>query len=187
MPYKLYTDKQEMFECEVSVKNANLKNSIARLVVESDGLDLVFKGKINDGKCTVPIRKLKGILDESTKGNIFLEVIVEDTYFKPWSSEFIVEEHTSIKVDVKEQKESSNKPILEVKVKEPQKTQQKTKLSIPAKELISICERFDITSKNYKNKKRNEFKLLVKEYFNYNKEFEKNLTPILNEVVTHLQ
>lgn len=84
MPYKLYTDKQEVFECEVAVKNASLKNSVARLVVESENLDLVFKGKINDGKCIVPIRKLKGILDENTKGNMSLEVIVEDTYFKPW-------------------------------------------------------------------------------------------------------
>jgi len=117
MSYKLYTDKQEVFECDVAVKNASLKNSIARLVVESDTLDLVFKGKINDGKCIVPIRKLKGILDESVKGNMHLEIIVEDTYFKPWESEFIVEEHTSVKVDVKEQKETTNKPILEDKIK----------------------------------------------------------------------
>ena len=166
----LFRSKQEVFECEVAVKNASLKNSIARLVVESDGIDLVFKGKINDGKCIVPIRKLKGILDENTKGNMSLEVIVEDTYFKPWESDFVVEEHTSVKVAVKEQKETSNKPILEVKVKEPAK-EHIQKVSIPAQEIISICKVFEITGKNYKTSKRGDFKQLVSEYFKENKEF----------------
>jgi hypothetical protein len=186
MPYKLYTDKQEVFECEVAVKNASLKNSVARLVVESENLDLVFKGKINDGKCIVPIRKLKGILDENTKGNMSLEVIVEDTYFKPWESDFVVEEHTSIKVAVKEQKESSNKPILEVKVKNPVSSHIQ-KISIPVQEIVSICKIFEINSKNFKTSKRNDFKQLVKEYFKENKEFQKKMNPILNEVVNNLK
>lgn len=180
--YKLYLDKQEIFECEVSVKNASLKNSIARLVIESDGLDLVFKGKIYDGKCTVPIKKLKGLLDENTKGNIFLEVIVEDTYFKPWISDFIVEEHTSIKVAVKEQKENSNKPILEVK-----NTPTSPKLSIPVQEIISICNLFEINDENYKTSKRTDFKQLVSEYFRENVEFKNKMNSILNEVVTNLK
>lgn len=186
MPYKLYTDKQEIFECEVAVKNASLKNSIARLVVESDDLDLVFKGKINDGKCVVPIRKLKGILGENTKGNMCLEVIVEDTYFKPWESDFVVEEHTSIKVAVKEQKQESNKPILEVKIKQPTNTHIQ-KISVPAQEIVSICKIFEINSKNYKTSKRNDFKQLIREYFKENKEFQKKINPILNEVVSVLK
>jgi hypothetical protein len=186
MPYKLYTDKQEVFECDVAVKNASLKNSIARLVIESNDLDLVFKGKINDGKCIVPIRKLKGILDENTKGNMSLEVIVEDTYFKPWESEFVVEEHTSIKVAVKEQKEISNKPILEVKIKQPTNVRVQ-KNSIPAQEIVSICKIFEINSKNFKTTKRNDFKQLVKEYFKEYKEFQKKMNPILNEVVNILR
>lgn len=185
--YTLYTDKSETFTAEIAVKNASLKNSVARLVVESENLDLVFKGKINDGKCIVPIRKLKGILDENTKGNMSLEVIVEDTYFKPWSDDFIVEEHTSIKVAVKEQKEeSSNKPILEVKVKNPV-TSHVQKVSIPAQEIMSICKIFEINSKNFKTTKRTDFKQLVKEYFKENKEFQKKMNPILNEVVNNLK
>jgi len=186
MPYKLYTDKQEVFECEVAVKNSSLKNSIARLIVEAGDLDLVFKGKINDGKCTVPIRKLKGILDENSKGNMSLEVIVEDTYFKPWSDSFVVEEHTSIKVAVKEQKETSSKPILEVKVKEPVRPTL-PKISVPAQEITSICRIFEINSKNFKTTKRNDFKQLVKEYFKENREFQKKMNPILNEVVNNLK
>lgn len=116
MAYKIYTDKAEDFIAEVSVKNASLKNSIARLIVESsDGLSLVFKGSIHDGKCTVPIKRLKGIMEENSHGTIHLEIIVEDVYFKPWESDFIVEEHTSMKVMVQEQKTPA-KPIVEVKV-----------------------------------------------------------------------
>lgn len=63
----------------------------------------------------------------------------------------------------------------------------KPKLSLPATELIKICEKFDITAENYKNKKRNDFKQVVKEYFIYNKEFSNKMNPILNEVVTSLK
>lgn len=189
--YRLYLDKTELFECDVQVKNANLKNSMARLIVESDGLDLVFKGKIENGKCTVPIRKLKGLLDENTKGQMHLEIIVEDTYFSPWESSFTVEEHTAVKVQVKEQKQTSNKPLLEVKVKPQLKNETKStiskKLSIPAKELLYIFEKFDINSKNYKNKKFGDFKQIVKEYFKENKEFKKKLNSILNEAVSSLK
>lgn len=120
--YKLYTDRNENFTAEVSVKNASLKNSIARLIVESGGVNLVFNGTINNGTCTVPIKKLKGIMEEKDHGKMYLEIIVEDVYFKPWESEFEVETHTSMKVVVQEQKESSSKPVVEViRVEDPTK------------------------------------------------------------------
>lgn len=147
--YKLYVDKNESFECDVAVKNASLKGSVARLVVESaDGVNLVFNGKIEGGKCVVPVRRLKGLLDENVKGNMFLEVIVEDTYFKPWQSEFVVEEHTSVKVKINEQKESSTKPSVQVRV--PVKeiaTIKKGKVEIPIKEAIEICRKAGIKHK----------------------------------------
>jgi hypothetical protein len=118
--YKLFTDRNENFTAEVSVKNASLKNSIARLIVESDGINLVFNGNINDGKCTIPIKKLRGIMEENTLGKMHLEIIVEGVYFKPWESDFMVEEHTSMKVIVQEQKEIDTKPLVEVKVAEPE-------------------------------------------------------------------
>ena len=148
--YKLYLDKPESFECDVAVKNASLKGSVARLVVESaDGVNLVFNGKIDGGKCVVPVRRLKGLLDENIRGNMFLEVIVEDTYFKPWTSDFVVEEHTSVKVKISEQKESSTKPSVQVRVpvKETPATIKKGKVEIPIKEAIEICRKAGITHK----------------------------------------
>jgi len=102
--YTLYTDKQELFECSISLEGASVKNSQARLIVESDNLNLLFKGTIDsNGKCTVPIKKLKNLLEESTKGKIRLEVIADDTYFTPWESDFEVETARKVTVEVKTQ------------------------------------------------------------------------------------
>jgi hypothetical protein len=112
--YTLYTDKQELFECSISLEGASVKNSQARLIVESDNLNLLFKGNIDsNGKCTVPIKKLKNLLEESTKGKIRLEVIADDTYFTPWESDFEVE--TSRKVTVEIQSQSNKNTIVESK------------------------------------------------------------------------
>lgn len=169
MSYKLYTDKTENFECEVSVKNASLKNSIARLIIEStDGPNFVFNGKIENGKCVVPIHRLKGLLDENARGNMHLEVIVEDTYFKPWASDFVVEEHTSVKVRVNESKQST-KPIVTVKV--PQAPPTKAKGNVVAiMELKNLCNKFGFT-KNTLPRHKNDFLQLVNEYFRANPEF----------------
>ena len=108
--YTLYTDKQELFECSISLEGASVKNSQARLIVESDNLNLLFKGTIDsNGKCTVPIKKLKNLLEESTKGKIRLEVIADDTYFTPWESDFEVETARKVTVEVKTQ---TNKSII---------------------------------------------------------------------------
>jgi TusA-related sulfurtransferase len=112
--YTLYTDKQELFECSISLEGASVKNSQARLIVESDNLNLLFKGTIDSsGKCTVPIKKLKNLLEESTKGKIRLEVIADDTYFTPWESDFEVETAKKLTVEVKSQ--SNKTTIAEVK------------------------------------------------------------------------
>ena len=112
MAYKLYTDKQETFECDLYLEGADLKNSSARIVVESKDLTLMFKGTIDEkGNCKVPIKKLKGLLDEKSQGNIKLEVIAEDTLIEPWQSEFVVETSKKVTVEVKSQK--NKKPIRE--------------------------------------------------------------------------
>jgi len=184
MSYKIYTDKNENFECEVSVKNASLKGSITRLIVEAkNGITLVFNGKLDDGKCIIPIKRLKGLLDENDQGNMHLEVIVEDTYFRPWESDFIVEEHTSVKVIVNEQKQPSNKPIVEIKspsIKLQEKIKPKTKRNVlvPKKEIATICEIFGIRKNNF-NKKQRDFVQILKEYFKNNPEYNNDIRPIL--------
>ena len=110
--YKLYTDKQETFECDLYLEGADLKQSSARILVETKDLTLLFPGKIDKkGNCKVPIKKLKGLLDEKTEGNIKLEVIAEDTLIEPWQSEFVVETSKKVTVEVKSQ--GKKKPIRE--------------------------------------------------------------------------
>jgi len=106
--YKLFTDKTEVFECKIQLEGASIKNSQARLLIESENLSLVFKGEISsDGKCRIPIKKLKGLLDENTQGNVKLEVIAEETYFTPWESKFTVETSRKVTVEVKSQETSA--------------------------------------------------------------------------------
>ena len=114
--YKLFTDKTELFECSISLQGASLKKSKARLVVETPEYSLLFKGSISKGgKCEIPIRKLKGLIDEDTKGNIRLEVIAEDTFFTPWESDFEVDVSKKVTVEIKSQ--TTKEPIVEAKVK----------------------------------------------------------------------
>ena len=117
--YKLYTDKKEIFECEISLDGASLNDSVARLVVETPQLSLMFNGDISQtGKCTIPVKKLRGLLDEAVSGKMKLEVIAEDTYFSPWESDFTVETSKRVTVEVKSQSKPivSSKPKMKVNV-----------------------------------------------------------------------
>lgn len=101
--YKLYRDKDETFECKISVEGTSLINSSIRLVLESDSWNVLFFGKIyKDGRCVVPLKKLS-ILSEGTIGKARLEVIIDDVIFVPWEETFIVEGAKKVKVEIKPQ------------------------------------------------------------------------------------
>ena len=117
--YKLYTDNQEIFECKIYLEGASLTKATSRIVVNTSDLNLMFEGTIDkNGNCSVPIKKLRGLLGEDSKGTMKLEVIAEDTYFMPWESDFIVDASKKIKVEVKQQNKSvikSSKPKMIIK------------------------------------------------------------------------
>ena len=164
--YKLFTDKPELFECDIKLQGASLNKSKARLVVETSDYSLLFNGSISSkGKCEIPIRKLKGLIDENTIGNIRLEVIAEDTFFTPWESDFEVETSKKVTVEVKSQQ--NKKPILETKVKV------KVKKTKP----VTLTEKQHVI---------NLFKLLIKEDININNiSFKRN--KLNNIVATYLK
>ena len=63
MQYKVYTDRDEQFVCEINLTGASLNNAKSRIIVSSDTVNLMFEGKVGtDGKCIVPIKKLYTIL-----------------------------------------------------------------------------------------------------------------------------
>ena len=183
--YKLFTDKTELFECDIKLEGASLNKSKARLVVETQDYSLLFNGNINSkGKCEIPIRKLKGLIDENTKGNIRLEVIAEDTFFTPWESDFEVETSKKVTVEVKSQQ--TKKPIIETKVKVNVKNQ--NKITLTEKQhiinLFKILVKENITLENI-SFKRNKLNNIVATYLKENTI--KNNKKIINGVLKVLE
>lgn len=160
--YKLFTDKTELFECTIKLEGAKLTNSKVRLVVESTDLNLLFKGKIDsDGKCKIPITKLRGLLDENTQGNIRLEVIADDTYFSPWETNFTVEAAKKLTVEVKSQQgqllEAQDPKIVVTGIKNMQEPQEILEIPTPIQEhvqkIFKLLAREEISIKNITYKK----------------------------------
>jgi len=182
--YKLFTDKSELFECDIKLEGASLSKSKARLVVETSDYSLLFNGTISPkGKCEIPIRKLKGLIDENTSGNIRLEVIAEDTYFTPWESDFEVDASKKVTVEVKSQ--TTKKPIVEAKVKVKVKNEKPT---ITEKDhvinLFKLLIKEDINVDNI-SFKRNELNNIVATYLKENTV--KNTDKVMNGVLKVLE
>ena len=121
MSYKIYLDKDEIFECEANIKNASYKDSSARIIIESKDVNLVFYGQVDRDTITVPIKSLKKFFKEEDNANIKLEVIVESTIVTPWESELEFDSYN--KVEIKEIKNVRHKPIIEVKLKKEEKSE----------------------------------------------------------------
>ena len=182
--YKLFTDKSELFECDIKLEGASLSKSKARLVVETQDYSLLFNGDINSsGKCEIPIRKLKGLIDENTTGNIRLEVIAEDTFFTPWESDFEVDASKKVTVEVKSQ--TTKKPIVEAKVEVKVKDEKPT---ITEKDhvinLFKLLIKEDINVENI-SFKRNELNNIVATYLKENTV--KNTSKVINGVLKVLE
>ncbi len=107
--YSVFKDKSEDFSCDISLEGANLSNTEARLILETDDWNLVFNGEISkDGKCLIPIKKLS-ILNEGQIGKIKLEVIAEGTVFTPWEDDFKVKVSKKVSVKINETKSNPKK------------------------------------------------------------------------------
>lgn len=186
--YKLYTDKIENFEANIKLEGASPSKSIARLVVESTDFSLMFNGKVNsNGKVTVPVKRLRGLLDENTNGTIKLEVIAEDTFFTPWESKFEV--HTSKKVTVEVKSQST--PIVE-------STKPKIRVQVMKEQEVTVSERDHVINIvkmlikeniNMKNLtiKKNELNNIIGEYITESNITEKQKSPVIDKVIKVLE
>lgn len=117
MGYKLYTDKANKFNCDIEIEGTSLAKSKVRLVVETNDISYMFNGSIeNNGTCEVVIPKTKHFLPEGVRGVMRLEVIADDVYFEPWTSDFEVKTNKKVNVVVSEQVEE--KPTMKVRVNE---------------------------------------------------------------------
>lgn len=192
--YKLYTDKTELFECTIKLQGASLSKSKVRLLVESSDLNLLFPGTVDsEGKCTIPIAKLRGLLDENTQGNIKLEVIADDVYFTPWESNFMVEASRKLTVEVKSQMATlleSQSPSITVEVpKDVQENLENPTIPVPIQEhivkLFQMLSKEDINIKNitYKKDKLNN---IVATYLQENTIPEEKNSEIISGLVEKL-
>jgi hypothetical protein len=150
MAYKLYTDKANKFNCNIEVEGTSLAKSQVRLVIESDEMTYMFKGSIqSNGECEVTIPKTKSFLSEGTTGNMRLEVIADDVYFEPWSSDFSVATNKKVTVQIAEQEEE--KPKMKVQVveqkEEPKVEKPKVQESKIVKKLPNTLTKEDILKK----------------------------------------
>ena len=108
--YSVYKDKSEDLSCDIQLEGANLNETEARLILESDDWTLMFNGEIDKkGRCTIPIKKL-AILNEGTVGKIRLEVIAEGTVFTPWEDDFKVKMSKKVAIKIHESKSNPKKP-----------------------------------------------------------------------------
>ena len=102
--YTLYSDKNNLFECDIQLEGASLSQAFARVIIEGKNLNLIFNGDIsNEGNCRINLPKLN-MLKEG--GEIKLEVIADDMYFNPWNSGFELKKSKNITVEVKQPTEN---------------------------------------------------------------------------------
>ena len=121
---KFYTDKSKIFECNVSVDNAKISDTKARLVLQfPNKRNLLFYGNIQeDGKCQIGIPALKEI--EDCEGTAILEVIAESTYFESWKDDFTLTANKKVTVEMVEDNmviEDDPKPTIKITTKSEEK------------------------------------------------------------------
>ena len=188
--YILYTDRKENFSCDIALEGARITEAFARIILETNELSYVFNGQIDgNGKCRIPIRPLKGLMEVRDMGKMVLEVVADDTYFQPWESEFVVDAHKKLAVKVNEQshpskakisvsinnnkkkviKETKKAPVKKKKVlKETKPTKQRLTMNRAISEMGIMLRKNNINVTNFSKNKVKSTKLFT-EYFTKNK------------------
>ena len=171
MSLKLYTDKSEVFECNVSLEGASIKESKLRAILKFDDKNLMVEGKIkSDGKGEILFPKLKNISEDGEVGKMELEVIAEDAYFQPYEETFKVV--------------TSKKATVEVLTKKSLKPKIVVEKITPEAELMTLLEKRGVTKEMLvKNKSR--FSKVLYNYYkeaNINEGFDKFLQTVLKKL-----
>ena len=151
MSLKLYTDKSEVFECNVSLQGASIKESKLRAILKFDDKNLMVEGKINsNGKGEILFPKLKNISEDGDVGTMELEVIAEDAYFQPYEETFSVAYELSqvggtyskrdlIYADLFRQRPDKKKKVIELIMKV-KSNKYKEKVEIPMNAKVALSD-----------------------------------------------
>jgi hypothetical protein len=169
--YKLYTDVDKKFSCKVDVGGVSLSECKSRMILETDGLNLVFNGIITkDGMCEVQLTKLKNILSENTKGKLKLEVIAENTLFTPWETECLVDVYRRLNIsEIKLESDSDiidDRPKVSVKLGEVSKPKKEitneSKYKVHIDLLKNEMKKRNITTMNHFDKLIESYKKVTR-------------------------
>ena len=147
---KLYTDKNEIFECNVALEGVDIKDSKLRAILKFDDRNLMIEGKIKSGgKGEIVFPKLKGLTKEGQKGTMELEVIADDAYFQPYEENFEVKVSKKAIVEVISKKEKKPKIIIEKVTPESELMRMLKENGITKKMLVKNKSRFSPVLHNY--------------------------------------
>ena len=171
MSLKLYTDKTELFECNVALEGASIKDSKLRAILKFDDKNLMIEGKIkSNGKGEIIFPKLKNISEDGQIGQMELEVIAEDAYFQPYEETFQVITSKKAKVEVLSKTKTKPKIVIE-------------KIT-PEQQLINLLKERGMTKKLLVKNKSRFSKLLHNYYREAN--IQEGFNIFLNKVIKRL-
>jgi len=138
------TPQNNTIEFQLQIENASIENTSTRLIVNTEGENIITPLSIdNEGNC-------KGIIPlkeewNGQSGDIKIEVITEGTYFEPFSKKVIFDSiPLTPKAKIEEIILSPSKPIKKTKQQQPIITESKT---IKKKKTISEVEKPKIITK----------------------------------------
>jgi len=147
---KLYTDKKELFECNVALEGVDIKDSKIRAILKFDDKNLMIEGKIKSGgKGEIIFPKLKGLTEEGSKGIMELEVIAEDAYFQPYEEEFEIKVSKKATVEVISKAEKKPNIVVERITPETELMKMFKENGITRKMLVKNKSRFTPVLHNY--------------------------------------
>lgn len=166
---KFFTDKEQIFNCEINIHGDSYKNATPRLVLtDSNNKNVFFEGKIKAGKCII---KVPALAEMSDKGKVQLELVIDTGLFIPWKSEFEINSSiTKIEVknvEIKEVIQPVKKKVKEIKKIREQIVKKSSKLfreniikdnKILIVELLNVFRKLDEVSKVDLIRKANSYK-----------------------------
>ena len=84
---KFHKNKSQTFKCRIEIQGADNPKITPRLILSpnSSNANLFFEGKYDKNQCEINISPTVNI---TNKGNVILEIIANDTVFRPWKSTY---------------------------------------------------------------------------------------------------
>lgn len=84
---KFHKNKPQTFKCKVEIQGVDNPKITPRLILSpnNSNMNLFFEGKYDNKQCEIVISSTANI---TNKGSVILEIIANDTIFKPWKSTY---------------------------------------------------------------------------------------------------